>query len=99
MTAISLLLRIWNVPNGSGTQLRALRIDGPSEPHEVRLRDADFLVRIVVEQGRVIERCSIRHLASSREAYVQGGSGLRAFINECLLDPTPTQGTTRTPPS
>jgi hypothetical protein len=58
---------------------------------EVRLRDGSFLVRIVVDEITAVQRCFIRHIASGREAYVQGGPNLRAFIQECLLNDSATE--------
>ena len=46
----------------------------------------DFLLRISVEEAASVERCYIRHIASGREAYVQGGPSLRAFVKTCLLN-------------
>jgi hypothetical protein len=53
---------------------------------EVDLAPATFLVRIAIDQGRVMERCFIRHIASAREAYVQGGPGLSRFVQDCVLE-------------
>jgi hypothetical protein len=52
---------------------------------KVRLNEVSFLVRVSIDEGRGMERCSIRHIASGREAFVQGGPGLSTFVRECLL--------------
>lgn len=53
---------------------------------DVRFKDGSFLVRVWADEGRVIERCFIRHIASGREAFVQGGAGLSTFVRECLFE-------------
>ncbi|GAC1360598.1 MAG: hypothetical protein NVSMB38_44490 [Ktedonobacteraceae bacterium] len=53
---------------------------------EVRLSEGTFLLRIATDEQTAVERCFIRHLTSGREAYVQGGPNLRAFVEACLLN-------------
>ena len=65
------------------TQLQVVRTD---TAEEVRLGDASFLLRFSVDEATPVERCFIRHLASGREAFVQGGPSLHAFIKDCLLN-------------
>ena len=62
-----------------------LRVVHVSTSEEVQLRDGTFLLRISPDAGAEITRCLIRHLASGREAYIQGGPNLRAFVKTCLL--------------
>jgi hypothetical protein len=64
------------------TQLRVLRVDTNKEVH---LSDGSFLLRISRDENTSVERCLIRHIATGREAYVQGGPNLRAFVKACLL--------------
>jgi len=71
------------------TRVRILDIQDDEAMQEVSLRSATFLVRIAIGHGRVLERCFIRHIASAREAYVQGGPGLSRFVQDCLLDNGP----------
>ena len=52
---------------------------------EIHLNDGTFLVRVLIDRGRLMERCLIRHIPSGREAYVQGGPGLSGFIKDSLL--------------
>jgi hypothetical protein len=63
-------------------QLKVVRVDTNEEVH---LSDGSFLLRISRDEHTSVQRCLIRHIASGREAYVQGGSNLRAFIKACLL--------------
>ena len=78
----SLLLWCWYDRLTSTTQLRIVRTD---TAEEVYLSDSTFLLRISTDEQTQIQRCLIRHIASGREAYVQGGPNLRAFIKDCLL--------------
>lgn len=52
---------------------------------EVRISEGSFLLRVFSLEGGSVQRCFIRHVASGREAYVQGGSHLRSFVKACLL--------------
>lgn len=65
------------------TQLKVVRVDTSEEVH---LSEGSFLLRISRDEDKSVERCFIRHIASGREAYVQSGPNLRAFIKSCLLD-------------
>jgi len=67
----------------NATQLKVVRVD---TSEEVNLSDGSFLLRISRDENALIERCLIRHIASGREAYVQGGSNLRAFVRACLVN-------------
>jgi len=53
---------------------------------EVRLTDGSFLLRISRDGETSVERCLIRHISSGREAYIQSGPNLRAFVKACLLN-------------
>lgn len=79
---ISVLVRCWYDPQTNAMQLQLIRTD---TLEEVRLGDKGFLLRISVDEEKRA-RCYIRHIASGREAYVQGGARLVAFINDCLLN-------------
>jgi hypothetical protein len=52
---------------------------------QVRLDQGTFLLRIFNLEDGVVQRCFIRHVASGREAYVQGGKNLRSFVKSCIL--------------
>lgn len=78
----SVIVRCWYDPQSDATRLQVVRVD---TTEEVRLSDSSFLLRISLGERGSVLRCFIRHLASGREAYVQGGSGLRAFVKACLL--------------
>src|SRR5207245_7018491 len=64
------------------TRLKVVRVD---TSEEVQLSDGSFLLRITCDENASVERCYIRHIASGREAYVQGGPHLRTFVNACIL--------------
>ena len=88
----SILVWCWHDLQTDTTQLRLVLVD---IGEEVRLAEGSFLLRIVKVKGSSAERCLIRHIASSREVYIQSGSKLRAFIKDCLIEgerPGPTPG-------
>lgn len=78
----SVLVRCRYDPKAEATQLQVLRAD---TAEEIRLEDGNFLLRISVDEATSVGRCFIRHLASGREAYVQGGPNLQTFIQDCLF--------------
>jgi hypothetical protein len=78
----SMLVRCWYDLQTNATQIQLVRTDTVEEIH---LEDGGYLLRIWVDEATSIGRCFIRHLASGREAYVQGGPNLQAFIEDCLL--------------
>ncbi len=82
MTTIAFAVRTWSDPASGATRVQVLRVDRAGA---VRLVNASFLVRLTFDPGGGIVRCRLRHIASGREAYVQGGPGLRAFVADCLL--------------
>lgn len=69
----------------SPTDSTRVRVVSVSTGKDVPLNDGSFLLRISVDEDASVLRCFIRHAASGREAYVQGGPNLRAFIKDCLL--------------
>jgi hypothetical protein len=91
--ALSVLLHCWHDPLSGNLQLRLERVDPQEELH---LKESAFLLRVGPGSSG-LERCLIRHMASGREAYVQGGPELRSFITDTLLsgkastDSTPTE--------
>jgi hypothetical protein len=88
--SLSLLVQCWHDPRTGWNQLRVERIDTREEVH---LNDSTLLIRVAIDRGRPMERCLIRHIASGREAYVQGGPSLSGFIRDCLVAPaTPGDG-------
>jgi len=79
----SAILWCWHdLPTGA-FQLRAVHVDTTEEIH---LNDGSFLLRISVDADASVLRCLIRHIASGREAYVQGGPNLLTFVKACLLN-------------
>ena len=79
----SLIASCWYDELTSTTRLKVVQVD---TGEEVQLSDGSFLLRISRDENASVERCFIRHIASGREAYVQGGPNLRAFVNACLLN-------------
>lgn len=66
----------------NATQLKVVRVDTSEEVH---LNEGSFLLRISRDENTSVIRCHIRHLNSGREAYIQSGEGIRAFIEASLL--------------
>jgi hypothetical protein len=79
---ISIVIWCWHDLLTDATQLRLVRADTSKD---VLLNDGSFLLRISIDAKTSVLRCFIRHIASGREAYVQGGPKLRTFIETCLL--------------
>jgi hypothetical protein len=79
----SIIVKCWHDTQAGATHLQIVRTDTAQEVH---LANSTFLVRISVNGSTIIERCSIRHIASGREVYIQGGPGLSDFIQTCLLN-------------
>lgn len=67
------------------TDSTRVRVVNVSTGKDVPLSDGSFLLRISVDEDASILRCFIRHIASGREAHIQSGPNLRAFIKDCLL--------------
>src|SRR5690348_7571171 len=80
---ISVIVSCWHDLQTDATLLRVVHV-GTSE--EVHLSEGNFLLRISIDADTAVQRCLIRHLASGREAYIQGGPNLRAFAKACLLN-------------
>jgi hypothetical protein len=78
----SIIVWFWHDLLTNTTQMKVVRVDTNEEVH---LSDGSFLLRISHDKDIAVERCLIRHMPSGREAYVQGGSNLRAFIKDCVL--------------
>jgi hypothetical protein len=78
----SVIVKCWYDTKTGTTHVQIVRIDTTEEVH---LGNSTFLLRIPAD-GASVERCYIRHIASGRQAYVQGGPGLRDFIKTCLLN-------------
>jgi hypothetical protein len=79
----SIIVKCWYDTQTGETHLQVVRTDTAQEVH---LGNSTFLLRIPVGGLAPLERYYIRHIASGRDAYVQGGPGLRDFINTCLLN-------------
>jgi hypothetical protein len=80
----------YDLPSGT-TRLEAVRVDTGEVIH---LKEGDFLLRVSMSRGAFL-RCSIRHLGSGEEVFVQGGRKLQTFIRNTLLNGS----TQRLPPS
>jgi hypothetical protein len=85
MRTLSLLVRCWRVRGDTAMRLQVERLDGG----QVGLSSGSFLVRVAMDEERLVNRCLIRHIASGREAYIQGGANLSAFVSDCLLQDDP----------
>ncbi len=79
----SVIVWFWHDQLTNATQLKVVRVD---TSEEVRLTDGSFLLRISRDGETSVERCLIRHISSGREAYIQSGPNLRAFVKACLLN-------------
>ena len=81
----SIILWCWHDLRTDAVQLRMV---GSDTAEEVHLEDGAFLLRISQDEyeREPVYRCLIRHLASGREAYLQGGPNLRAFVRACLVN-------------
>ncbi len=92
----SVILWCWHDARTDALQARLVRSD---TAREVSLKDGVFLLRCWSDRNGRVERCLIRHLASGREAYIQGGPKLRDFVKACVLNddaqppPNDTTGT------
>ncbi len=86
----SVIVWCWHDPQTDATHLRVVRTDTAEEVH---LRDGAFLLRISTDEHSQVERCFVRHIASGREAYIQSGPNLRAFVKDCLLNSEKTEAT------
>jgi hypothetical protein len=80
--ALSIIVWCWPDLQTNATQLRVVNV---ATGEEVHLRDGAFLLRISTDEHSQIERCFVRHIGSGREAYIQSGPNLRAFVRDCLL--------------
>jgi len=78
----SLLLWCSYQPQTETTQLRVVHVDANEVMH---IRDGKFLLRVSVDTGASLVRCMIRHTTTGREAHMQGGLNLPAFVRDCLL--------------
>ena len=78
----SVIVSCWYDELTRATRLKVVRID---TSEEVQLSEGSFLLRISRDENASVERCFIRHIASGREAYVQGGPHLQTFVKACLL--------------
>ncbi|HEY6407382.1 MAG TPA: hypothetical protein VIY29_07940 [Ktedonobacteraceae bacterium] len=67
------------------TDAMKLQVVSADTGNEVRLNEGSFLLRIFSLEDGTVQRCFIRHIASGREAYMQGGIQLRTFVKECML--------------
>jgi hypothetical protein len=79
----SFTVRLLRDRHTNTARLQVMRVD---QAREVPLTNNTFLLRVTIDKGGAVERCFVRHVASGREAYVQGGPGLGAFVKECLLE-------------
>jgi hypothetical protein len=82
-TTASFVIQCWrDLPTG----VKLVRVVRVETEQTVPIATTSFLLRFTRSADGVIERCYMRHIASGRESYVQGGPGLSAFVHECLLE-------------
>ena len=79
---LSVIVWCWPDLQTNTTRLRVVNV---ATGEEVHLNSGSFLLRISIDAKASVMRCYIRHNASGREAYVQVGAKLRAFVKDCLL--------------
>jgi hypothetical protein len=79
----SVIVWCWPDLQTNATQLRVVNV---ATGEEVHLNNGSFLLRISIDAIASVTRCHIRHITSGRDAYVQGGPKLRAFVKDCLLN-------------
>lgn len=87
---LSLIVWCWYDLPTDAIQVQMTRVD---TGENVRVKGGSFLLRISTDEVTSVMRCSIRHIASGREAHVQGGPNLRAFVKDCLLKSDEAQST------
>jgi len=89
---ISLIVRCQLNQLNQTLDLQVERVDTGEQIH---LHEGVFLLRVFSDDTATHTRCLIRHLASGREAFVQGGPHLNDFIQKVLLvdhdPPTPSK--------
>jgi hypothetical protein len=83
MSTSSFMIQCWHDLHSTNKLVRIVRVE---TEQTVPIATNSFLLRFMYTDGGRIERCYIRHIASGREAYLQGGPGLSSFVCECLLD-------------
>jgi hypothetical protein len=79
----SFAVQLWPDPGTGVTSIQVVRVD---EAKVLHLSSSSYVVRIMIDQEHGITRCLMRHVGSGCEAYLQGGSGLKAFVEDCLLE-------------
>ncbi|OLD64236.1 MAG: hypothetical protein AUF65_00100 [Chloroflexi bacterium 13_1_20CM_50_12] len=80
---LSVIIWCWPDLQTNATQLRVVSV---ATGEEVHFNNGTFLLRITIGAKASVTRCHIRHMASGREAYMQGGQKLRTFVKDCLLN-------------
>lgn len=80
---ISMLVHFENNLQDGSTRIQVTRAE---TAETVRLGNNSFLLRLTVDEDTLVVRCSIRHIASGHEAYVQGGQSLYNFVTSCLFN-------------
>jgi hypothetical protein len=79
----SFTVRVWCDQDTGG----AIQVLSTDEARAVYLNDSRYLVRVAIDAEHRITRCQVRHIDSGREIHVQGGLGLRSFVESFLLSP------------
>jgi hypothetical protein len=79
----SVIVWCWHDQLTNAMCMRLTRVD---TSEEVRLSEGAFLLHITTSEDPLVVRCLVRHLSSGRQAYIQGGANLPAFVKDCLLN-------------
>jgi hypothetical protein len=82
-TTASFVIQCWQDLHPRNRLVRVVRIE---TEQTVPIATNSYLLRFMHTDDGRIERCYIRHIASGREAYLQGGPGLSNFVCECVLN-------------
>jgi hypothetical protein len=91
-TTTPFLVRCWYNAQDKVLQVQVTRID--TEEH-VPLASSSFLIRVTNVSRETGEQTYLHmhHIATNRDAYVQGGPGLLQFVKDCLLPHAPNPDT------
>ena len=82
-TTASFVIQCWQALHTSIKLVRIVRIE---TEQTVPIATNSFLLRFTHSDDGRSERCYIRHIASGREAYLQGGLDMGNFVRECVLE-------------
>jgi hypothetical protein len=79
----SFVVQVWR---DRGTGVNSIQVVQVDEAKVLHLSSSSYVVRVMIDREHSVIRCLMRHVGSGREAYLQGGPGLQAFVEDCLLE-------------